>query len=283
MNPKYPVYIVSKGRWQFSNRLTSRTLEAIGVPYWIAVEPQEYDNYAEVIDPKKILVLPFSNHGEGPTHSRNWCWEHSIKQGYDWHWVLDDNIGGLVRLNNNQKVPVKSGSMFRASEDFVERYENVAIAGFQYRFFAPARSKLPPYRLNTRIYSHLLIRNDIPYRWEGIYNEDTDLSLRVLKDGWCTVLFNTFLCNKSATQKHSGGNTAEFYATEGTLPKSQYLVDRHPDVARLVWRYNRWHHQVDYSSFKKNKLIRRKDITIPEGINNFGMVLVDENFDVPRY
>ena len=56
MNPKYPVYIVSKGRWQFSNRLTSRTLEAIGVPYWIAVEPQEYDNYAEVIDPKKILV-----------------------------------------------------------------------------------------------------------------------------------------------------------------------------------------------------------------------------------
>jgi len=44
-----------------------------------------------------------------------------------------------------------------------------------------------------------LIRNDVPYRWRGRYNEDTDLSLRMLKDRWCTIQFNAFLQGKAAT------------------------------------------------------------------------------------
>ena len=63
MNPDYPVYIISKGRSE--SRLTSKSLEKIGVPYCIVIEPQEYDDYASVITPEKILVLPFSNLGQG--------------------------------------------------------------------------------------------------------------------------------------------------------------------------------------------------------------------------
>ena len=59
MNPKYPIYIISKGRWD--SRLTSKALERMGVPYKIVVEPQEYDNYASVIDKKKILKVKKSN------------------------------------------------------------------------------------------------------------------------------------------------------------------------------------------------------------------------------
>jgi len=79
MNPKYPVYIVSKGRWK--RRQTSKTLEYMNVPYHIVIEPQEYDNYASVINPKKILVLPFSNLGQGSIPARNCirinyrCWK----------------------------------------------------------------------------------------------------------------------------------------------------------------------------------------------------------------
>ena len=54
MNPKYPVYIISKGRWE--SRLTSKALEEIKVPYHIVVEPQEYLNYAEVIDADNFKV-----------------------------------------------------------------------------------------------------------------------------------------------------------------------------------------------------------------------------------
>jgi len=48
----------------------------------------------------------------------------------------------------------------------------------------------------------------------------------------------------------------------------------HPDVARITWRYGRWHHHVNYAPFKKNKLRYKKDAIIPEGINNYGMRLV---------
>ena len=51
-----------------------------------------------------------------------------------------------------------------------------------------------------------------------------------------------------------GGNTGEFYAKEGTLPKSQMLVDMHPDIAELKWMNRRWHHHVDYSVFKHIRL-----------------------------
>jgi hypothetical protein len=285
MNPKHPVYIVSKGRWE--SRLTSKSFEEMKVPYFIVVEEQEYENYASVISPEKILILDKqylrdydtcdslgNSLGVGPGAARNFCWQHSISLGASWHWVLDDNIDGFCRLNRNERHEVTSGTIFRIAEDFVERYENVSQAGFEYRFFAGgSRRKKPPFRLNTRIYSCILNRNDVPYRWRGRYNEDTDLSLRMLKDGWCTVLFQCFLQNKAATQTIKGGNTAEFYEKEGTLPKSQMLVDLHPDVSRLAFRYGRHHHHVDYSSFQKNQLVRKEGI-FPEGVNNYGMKLV---------
>jgi len=285
MNPDYPIYIVSKGRWE--SRLTSKALERMNVPYFIIIEEQEYDQYASVIDSQKILVLPrhylenydtFDDLGftksKGPGSARNFAWDHSININAPWHWVMDDNIASFQRLNRNLMVKVTNGAIFKASEDFVHRYENLAIAGFNYDFFCQSKEKHPPFILNTRIYSCLLIRNDIPYRWRGRYNEDTDLSLRALKDGWCTIQFNAFIQEKAQTQTMKGGNSDEFYFKEGTMPKSQMLADMHPDVAKVVWKFNRWHHHVDYRAFKKNILRFKPDLKIPDAINNYGMKLV---------
>lgn len=286
MNPKYPVYIVSKGRWE--SRLTSKALELIGVSYHIIVEKHQYKNYIDVIDKDKVLILPqkyldkydtFDNLGnslsKGPGAARNFAWEHSIKRGYDRHWVLDDNIEAFYRLNRNLRVRVCSGTIFRCAEDFVDRYTNVAVAGFNYRFLCKSIDRVPPYILNTRIYSTLLILNNISYRWRGRYNEDTDLSLRVLKDGWCTVQFNAFLSGKAATQTMAGGCNEEFYKHEGTYNKSKMIVDMHPDVARIVWKFKRCHHHVSYKKFRKNKLILKEGLIIPDRINNYGMKLVN--------
>jgi len=289
MNPKYPIYIVSKGR--ADTRLTAKALEAMQVPYYIIVENQEYQDYASVIAAHKILILPTSyqdayetcdelgsNKSKGPGPARNFAWEHSTSLGAARHWVMDDNIASFQRLNRNLMVKVSSGTIFKAAEDFVDRYENVYISGFNYDFFVQSKEVHPPFIRNTRIYSCLLIQNNIPYRWRGRYNEDTDLSLRVLKDGHCTIQFNAFIQEKAQTQTLKGGNTEEFYAKEGTLPKSKMLADLHPDCAKVTWKFNRWHHHVDYRRFKRNPLIK-KDAPIPQGINNYGMRLVDPNED----
>lgn len=271
MNPKYPIYVISKGRWE--SRLTSKALEQMNVPYSIVIEPHEYDNYAAVIDPKKILVLPFSNLGQGSIPARNWVWEHSEKAGDERHWILDDNIRYFARYNRNFRHYVKTGAIFRAAEDFCDRYENIMKFGFQYRMFIAERAKYPPFYLNTRVYSCICLKNNIGYRWRGRYNEDTDLSLRILKDGWCTVLFNAFLADKTATLTMKGGNTDELYQGDGRLKMAQSLVDQHPDVTTITWKWNRWQHHVDYRPFKKNKLILKEGVNVNDEVNNYGMVL----------
>lgn len=285
-NPRFPIYIVSKGRWE--SRITAQELEQINVPFFIVIEEQEYKEYAAVIDPKKILILDprFKQEYDvcddlgltkstGPGPARNFAWDHAIKSGFEWHWVMDDNIRGFSRWLKNRRVKVGDGTIFRCMEDFVLRYTNVVMAGPNYEFFVCNMYgiKYPPFTINTRIYSCNLIRNDVKFRWRGRYNEDTDLSLQMLKAGFCTVQFNAFLQRKMMTQTVKGGNHADFYSKEGTLPKSVMQVKLHPDVSRLVQKFGRWHHHVDYSSFKKNNRLIRKPGLELSGVDDYGMVL----------
>lgn len=271
MATRYPIYIISKGR--ADTRYTSKSLEAMCTSYRIVIEPQEYDQYAAVIDPKKILVLPFSNLGQGSIPARNWVWEHSISEGAARHWIMDDNIRGFWRFNRNAKPKVETDAIFRAMEDFTDRYANVPMSGPNYKAFAPPKSRMPPLYLNTRVYSCILLANNVPHRWRGRYNEDTDLSLRFLKDGFCTFLFNAFLAEKGQTMTVKGGNTDELYQGDGRLLMAQSLQQQHPDVVKITRKWGRWQHQVDYRPFKNNRLILRPGVVIPDEPNNYGMVL----------
>lgn len=281
MATRYPVYIISKGRWE--QRLTGKALESMNIPYRIVIEPQEYDQYASVIHPNKILVLPFSNLGQGSIPARNWVWEHSVKENHERHWILDDNLDGFRRYYYNKRIPIKTDATFKAIEDFTDRYLNVALSGMQYNMFAISMitKNKPPLQINTRIYSCILINNKLPYRWRGRYNEDTDLSLRALKGGWCTLLFNKFLCNKKMTMTMKGGNTDELYkkdeAFDGRLEMARSLQKQHPDVVKVTRKWGRWQHHVDYRPFRKNRLKKKEGLIIDQDVNNYGMVLRSSN------
>ena len=300
----FPIYIPSKSRSEYM--MTSKYLTYMGIKHNVVVEPSQMDDYKKAIKSMDLLATPVEldlsykekyelcdKHGltksTGPGPARNFAWDHSKSGGHDWHWVMDDNIRNFRRLNRNEKVKVASSSFFKAMEDFCLRYENVSMAGPNYTFFAKQRQHLPPFITNTRIYSCNLIRNDVPFRWRGRYNEDTILSLDMLKAKWCTIQFNAFLQEKMPTQTVKGGNTEEFYHAEGTVKKGQKYADTgtlakskmqvaiHPDVSRLVHKFGRIHHHVNYGSFKQNKLIRKQDAVIPSSVNNYEMVLKKKN------
>jgi len=250
MFPKYPVYIISKGRYK--KRQTSKALEKLNIPYRIVVEPQEYDQYAKVIDKEKILVLPFQDLGEGSIPARNWVWEHSIKEGHKKHWILDDNISGFGTQKYGRRVKTGCGDFFAQCENFVDRYKNIVLAGIRYRFHHNYTKA--PYLLNTRIYSCILITNSINQRWRGKYNEDTDLSIRVLKEGHCTTLFTWCYCDKASTMTMKGGNTDELYANNGRKLMAESLQNQHPDIVTVTRKWDRWQHQVNYKGFRSNTL-----------------------------
>jgi hypothetical protein len=293
-------YIPTKGRQGYMH--TSKALTGMGVPHFLIVEEKEIYEYEKSVSEMGLLaeVLCLDHKykddyelcdslgltkSTGPGPARNFAWDHSASKGNKWHWVMDDNIRDFYRLNNNLKVRCKNGNFWKSMQDFCERYKNVSMAGPNYELFVPRKSKVPPFILNTRIYSCNFIRNDVPFRWRGRYNEDTILSLDMLKDGWCTIQFNAFLQDKMVTQSVKGGNTGEFYhkegvkvdgkdyAINGTLAKSQMQVAVHPDVSKIVYRFGRIHHHVNYKPFKRNKLIRKKGIKIEQGVNNYGMTL----------
>ena len=259
MNPRWPIYVVSKGRWE--SRMTVKSFEAMRVPYKVIVERQELELYAAVVPRDKLIELdtefqrtydaccalqPGESKGSGP--ARNMAWHLAKQAGAEWHWVVDDNIDGFYVYNHNQKVLAGDGLMFRCMEDFAARWSNVAMAGPHYEMFVLRKAKRPPFILNSRVYSCNLIRTAAPFRWRCRWNEDTDLSLRMLKAGWCTVLFNAFLQHKRRTLFMKGGNMDELYK-HGTEAKSAMLSALHPDVARVTRKFNRVHHHVDYSGF----------------------------------
>ena len=264
-NPDYPIYIISKGR--ANTCITAEHLIKMEVPFKIVIEQQEFEDYAKNFDEDVLLVLDMSfkkdydpyindfdeekSKGSGP--ARNFVWWHSKEIAKaKWHWIMDDNIFGFYLLNNNMRIKATDGGLLAATEDFVNRYDNIGISGLNYFMFTTPGGKSAAYVSNTKIYSCLLIRNDLPLRWAGRYNEDVDICIRTMKEGYSTIQFNAFLADKLTTQAMGGGNTTELYG-DGTLAKSKMLASNHPDITTVVWRFSRWHHHTDYGQFQKNK------------------------------
>lgn len=283
--------------------ITSKALTEMGLNHYVVVEQDQADDYKKAIKYFNLLSevvvmdLDYKSQYElcdnfglskstGPGPARNFAWDHSIKNGHSWHWVMDDNIKDFRRMASGGRIKCTSKSFFAAMEDFVLRYKNIAMAGPDYTMFAFSSAKQPPFVMNTRIYSCNLIRNDTGFRWRGRYNEDTILSLDMLCAGWCTVQFNAFLQTKMGTQVIKGGNTDEFYHKEGTVmpgdrysdtgtdAKSIMLVREYPQYAKLVHRFGRTHHKVNYKVFKTQKLIRNDTEIIKK---DYKMMLVNNN------
>jgi hypothetical protein len=74
-----------------------------------------------------------------------------------------------------------------------------------------------------------------------------------------------------------GGNTDELYKQDATfdgrLEMAKSLRAQHPDVVKIVRKWNRWQHHVDYRPFAGNRLIRRPGVEVKPGPDEYGMRL----------
>lgn len=274
MIPRYPVYVISKGRDE--RCLTARFLVKDRTPFKLVVEPQEFDSYAAHFDKSLLIALPFSNLGLGSIPARNWVWEHAKAEGHERHWILDDNIYRVERVVEAKRIPINSNIAFAATENFIDRYDNIAIGGMNYHMFVPRGSRYP-FVHNVHVYSTLLIRNDLPYRWRGRYNEDTDLCLQVLSGGWCTVLLNAFVIHKVPTMTMKGGNMTQLYQGDGRLKMARSLERVWPGVVETKRRFQRPQHVIKGQwKFFDNPLRLKQgvDLTSLPAIDEYNMKLI---------
>lgn len=256
---KYPIYIISKGRWE--KPLTAKFLLKAGIPFTIAVEPQEYENYCKTIPKEFVAKLPFSNLEVGSYPARNWCWEDSIQRGFNRHFLFDDNIRGFYRLTDGLRRRCEPGIALQTLEVFSDRYKNIGISGFNYLYFA-TKETTKPFSINSHVYSGMLITNSIPYRWRLKYNEDVDLCLQVLDSKkWCTVLMHAFLIDKiPTTSKMKGGNQTDLYKNNDPrkkILKSRSLERIWPQYVKVVLRFGRPHHHVSWGKYFNHPMLKK--------------------------
>jgi hypothetical protein len=284
MLPRYPVFVPSKGRSK--TPYTIRVLKRDGVPFRVVVEPQEREAYAALVGEGNVLVLPES--GRGLHFARCWVKDFSEASGDVRHWQLDDNLRGFHRRVDGLRIPCSAGVALRVCEDFVDRYENVAVAGLNYSMFVHRQSGrveggLPPFYVNTHVYSCTLVLNGTPLRWRYALNDDTDLCLQALADGWCTVNLNAFAAEKIATMKLRGGNTDDFYAGDGRLRMARTLERAWPGVVKTVRRFRRPQHWINGQWMRFTALLRRRpgvDWERMPKVDEYGMRLVKVRAEV---
>lgn len=56
-----PIYIPSKGRASLCT--TPKTLDALGLPYKLVVEPQDYESYLEFFSTEQVVPMPENDMG----------------------------------------------------------------------------------------------------------------------------------------------------------------------------------------------------------------------------
>lgn len=252
--PRYPVYILSKGRYQVERAMTARSLAEDGVPFILAVESTEVEQYRELartigVPESYVHDIGFHDLGQGCSSVRNWITDHARDNGHERQWQLDDNSRGFYRIYRQQRIRCNAGIALRICEDFTDRYENVALSGLNYYMFGVHTRK--PFVANAHVYSCTLVNTAIKRRWRGPYNEDTDMCLQVLADGWCTILLNAFLIKKepafkgkNAEQRNVLGGMSTLYEADGRLRMARSLEHRWPGVVTTGRRFQRPQHLV---------------------------------------
>lgn len=255
--PKYPVYVPSKGRYE--SCYTAEFLIKDNVPFYLVVEPSEVDSYGSRFGYDRLLVLPWDGNDSvrrayckslgiengGLIAVRNWIKAHSIAAGAERHWQLDDNMREVRQIVKNRRMYCSAGYALNATETFVDRYSNIALAGLSYYMFGIAiPGGKPPFYRNVHVYSCTLVLNSIPHKWRIAYNDDTDICLQVLSDGWCTVLMNAFMVQKIRTMMVKGGNTTDLYQGDGRLRMAKSLERLWPGVVETRRRFGRPQHVI---------------------------------------
>ena len=246
MVPQYPIYIPSKGRADRCH--TAEWMLREGLSFYIVVEESEQDAYIEAYGAESVLVLPqaeieaykeqwIQKRGYSLYNlpfSRSFCKRHAEEHNWKWHWQIDDNIRGLKRVSKGKTSAYSTSKAFTEVENFCDRYSNLGAAGIRHVNFASGQTK--PMLLNHQVYCCILVLSNTPAYWRNCTIEDTDFSLQLLSQGYCTILFNAFCILKEATMTSPGGCSDSSYQGDGRVRAARSLAREWPGILNSIKR-----------------------------------------------
>jgi hypothetical protein len=224
---KYPIYIPSKGR---ANKCkTANMLLAQGIKnFFIVVEKDEYKDYCKNFDPKYILMLPKSNYGS-VVPAKNLAMEHSIKNGFKYHWQLDDDISRVFEHKLGKKVHNDTNKIFTYIESLIKKYPNVKLFGIKTSTSFLSQGG-PEITHNTSLTCLMLVANmDLRFKFIPM-GGDIDYQLQILRKGYDILRLNNFAFDYPSPMKNAGGYTDIYKDDEKRINALNIFLKNNPEI-----------------------------------------------------
>lgn len=246
-----------KGEWFIVCGNNDETIEKYR-KNWGKEKVLEFDWYEQVKHSDLMDNFGVEKMGSGAVPVRNATRDISKKRGELRHWQFDDDYLGFKMFDNKTKSNRRV-----TAEEFEKRLYQIAEFGVEGKLpnvgFALASDTFPDKALtfSRRIFNaHNLTNDDNFVEWRGRMNDDLINAITVYKDGMCEYSFKFLSMEFPKTQSEAGGNT-DIYKEDGTVRKTAYAVMADPLNVKLVVKFGRYHHEVNWQSVCP-KLIHEK-------------------------
>lgn len=273
------IYIISKGR---PNCTTAKTLTKLNYPgQWFIVcgtNDTKLQEYIETWGKERILIFDwheqikdtdtldnfgFEKMPSGAVPVRNATFK--ISQGREElrHWQFDDDYNNfrVFRPSQNKYVNVTGQQL----EDVL-----FEIAKFGYNAkarncgFALASETFPnvAFQVGSRVFNahNMPSTDDLFMKWRGRMNDDLINAMEVSQLGGREFSFKFLSLTMAPSQSEQGGLT-DIYKDEGTVRKTAYAVVIAPNAVKLVIKFGRYHHSVNWNKLKV-KIISPKYVKV---------------------
>ena len=228
----HPIYIPSKGR--ANSCKTADLLEESALNFSIVVEQDDVAAYSEKYPKQTILTLPQSS--QGIAFARAWIKEYSTRIGESHHWQLDDDVTTFQIRKINKNIDMPAAEVIGEAERRIYGFDNIGIMGLRHSMYA--WSSEPQASYNQQCCSCFLVNNKVQSNFRMGIVEDTDFSLQVLMEGWCTILFNRLIYSPMPEGKTEGGNMASGHY-ENILNLQKELIREWPNMFKIIIKNKR--------------------------------------------
>lgn len=268
------IYIISKGRPQCK---TAQTLMKMDYPgEWFIVCGNNDDTipqYQEKWGKDKILVFDWyeevknsdlldnfgiENMPSGAIPVRNATRKISFDRGELRHWQFDDDYVYFRHINKDltAHITINNGNFFESELNKLAQYAyDTSLTNIGFCLPMEAFPELVK-TVSKRVFNAHNMPTDekLFMKWRGRLNDDLINALDVHHLGKNEMSFKFMQMQLPPTQLEKGGLT-DIYKQEGTVRKTAYAILIEPNVTKLVIRFGRYHHEVNWVQISP-KLIR---------------------------
>lgn len=262
----FAVLILTHGRAE--NVMTVKTLRQCGYSGEIYIviddEDDQEDKYKEIYGDKVIQfnkkeaakrtdVMTPSRKRNAVVFARNECWKIAESLGLKHFCVLDDDYKLFgIRYDENGKLKEKRIKRFddiaKMFCDFLDETGAITICMAQGGDYIGGVNGFFRKGLTRKAMNVWFMRNDRPFEYMGLTNEDTNMYVSLGGIGKLMFTVTNVDVQQVQTQNNPGGLT-DIYKQDGTYVKSFYSVMCRPDcvkVAEMGSSHMRMHHNVEW-------------------------------------